>query len=199
QSAREIGAKHWLPAALRGMGDVLHQRGDRDEAWRYFAEALDAEGPGQNPGSRVATLSRMGLAALREQDYGRAVSLLDEAAGVGDSIRRSDESSVLLLSRLARAHAGAGDEDRARERAAEARKLLDSGAALSPEHQPEIFFNLRVASGSGEAAAEYVTSACDLIEALSRAISNDAQREHFLQKTWPNPEILSEARRLRKR
>jgi len=184
--AERTGARTKLAEAQRALGELLHDAGDRAGGWTRMETALALEQELKSPIGRAVTLGVMGKAALREGEPERAVRYL--AAALEDA-RRDPGFAPLVLSRLARAHQGAGRPDDARAFAKEALGLLEASAAVSTYDGPEIYGAL----GTVLADGRFLARARELIEERARRIRNDAWREHFLTRTWPNAEILAQA------
>ena len=137
----------------------------------------------------MATLDRMGHAALNEQRFADAAELLER------SLARGGTATLLTRCRLASAYDGAGDADKAREHATRAAELLDAAERVSPDDGPEIHFRLANLASDEWARTEYLTTAKRLVEQRARTISNGGYREHFLTRSGPNPAIIEATRR----
>jgi hypothetical protein len=99
---------------------------------------------------------------------------------------------LLVLTRLARARSAAGDATAARALAEEARDVYAKQPAVPPQVAPEILFTLRELL----ADESYLEQAHRLVCERTTVLRNDAHREHFLTRTWPNAEILEEVKRI---
>jgi tetratricopeptide (TPR) repeat protein len=132
----------------------------------------------------------MGNAALNENDYERAVRLLEESLAEGSIGSRT----LLTLCRLSRAHKAAGREEEARSCAQRAERLLAEMGTMPPQYGPEIYYSLGTVFPAGEGARQYLAKANELLGARSRSIRSMVRRHHYLTMTWPNREILEEAR-----
>ena len=83
--------------------------------------------------------------------------------------------------------------------AAEAEQRLGTLGPMTPDVGPEIHFSLRDLVTDEERKRYHLERAHALLERRQSAIRNDGYREHYLTRTWPNAEILEEARRILKR
>jgi len=188
--AERSGNKARLAEAYRELGQLLHRSGDRVAAWERLDQALAREEELGDPDSRTATLGVAGMAALAEGDLGRAVQLLSEAA---PHARESGGiEAPLILCRLARAHAAAGEAAEARRRAEEALQRLSDTGNVSTLDGPEIYFTLHRCLDGAPGREGWLARAREMVEERARQIRNDTYREHFLEHTWPNAEILAE-------
>jgi tetratricopeptide (TPR) repeat protein len=186
-TAAKTGQRPLHARALRHLANLLHSRGERKRAWRHYEEALALAGPR----GRSLTRADMGNAALNEDDHDRAVRLLEEALAEGPSGSRA----LLTLCRLSRAHKAAGHAAEAQECARKAEKMLNELGAPPPQYGPEIFYSLGTTFEAGEGARQYLAKANELLGARSRSIRSMVRRHHYLTMTWPNREILEEAKR----
>jgi tetratricopeptide (TPR) repeat protein len=194
--ARRAGAKPSVIGAERALASLAHATGAREEAWERFGRALALEDGLKSPPSRRETLGAMAEAALREEDHARAAQLLDEACGIAVSGTAAERDLVLALCRLARARRGLGQEEQALAAAREAERRLGALGPLTPDVGTEIHFTLRDFADGEERRRFHLERAHALLEIRQGAIRNDGYREHYLTRTWPNPEILAEARRV---
>jgi tetratricopeptide (TPR) repeat protein len=188
ETAARTGQRPLHARALRHLANLLHSRGERKRAWRHYEEALALAGPR----GRSLTRADMGNAALNEDDHGRAVRLLEEALADAPSGSRA----LLTLCRLSRAHKAAGRADEAQSCARRAEKMITELGAVPPQYGPEIYYSLGTTFEAGEGARQYLAKANELLGARSRSIRSMVRRHHYLTMTWPNREILEEARRL---
>jgi tetratricopeptide (TPR) repeat protein len=186
--AQRTGQRPLHARALRHLANLLHARGDRKRAWRHYEEALALAGAH----GRCLTRADMGNAALNEEDHDRAVRLLQESLTEGPTGSRA----LLTLCRLSRAHKAAGRGAEAQDCARRAEKMLEDLGALPPQYGPEIYYSLGTTFEAGEGARQYLAKANELLGARSRSIRSMVRRHHYLTMTWPNREILEEARRL---
>jgi tetratricopeptide (TPR) repeat protein len=190
--ARRVGAKASIIGAERTLASLLHATGARAEAWTRFQETLALEDELKSPASRAVTLMAMADAALGEGDFGKANALLEEA-------RRASAGGLdglLILCRLARARRGLGLEAEALAVAEEAERRLEELGAVTPDVGPEIHFSLGALAKDEGRRRAHLARAHAMLERRQGAIRNDGYREHYLTRTWPNAEILSEARRI---
>jgi tetratricopeptide (TPR) repeat protein len=188
ETAQRTGQRPLHARSLRHLANLLHSRGERKRAWRHYEEALALAGPH----GRCLTRADMGNAALNEDDHGRAVRLLEEALAEGPSGSRA----LLTLCRLSRAHKAAGRSEEAQSCARRAEKMIADLGALPPQYGPEIYYSLGTTFEAGEGARQYLAKANELLGARSRSIRSMVRRHHYLTMTWPNREILEEARGL---
>ncbi|MFB3067201.1 MAG: hypothetical protein ACE10D_11895, partial [Planctomycetota bacterium] len=61
---------------------------------------------------------------------------------------------------------------------------------------PEIYYSLGTVFEVGERGRRYLATANELLGARTRSIRSIVHRQHYLTMTWPNREILDEARRI---
>jgi tetratricopeptide (TPR) repeat protein len=187
-AAERTGQHALLVRILRHLANVRHEAGHRDDAWRLFERARDLS----RNGSKARLLVDMGNAALKEGDHGRAVELLTEAATAGHGGSRG----ILCACRLARALKAAGRAEEARAAAHDAESRILEEQRVAPQHGPEIYYSLGTVLEDDERGREYLEKANDLLGARTRSIRSIVHRQHYLTMTWPNREILEEARRL---
>ncbi|MHC4550489.1 MAG: serine/threonine-protein kinase [Planctomycetota bacterium] len=185
-SAARTGQKALHARVLRHMANLEHEDGAHKEAWRHYEEALALA----SKRGRALTRLDMGNAALNEGDTGRAVRLFVE--GLRDE--SSGSRALLAMSRLARAHKAAGEKEPAKEYARRVEKALKE-ESVAPQYGPEIYYSLGTVFDPGEGAKQYLARANELLGARSRSIRSLPHRKHHLTMTWPNREILEEARR----
>jgi len=188
QTAARTGQRPLHARSLRHLANLLHARGERKRAWRHYEESLALAGAH----GRCLTRADMGNAALNEEDHDRAVRLLEESLAEGPTGSRA----LLTLCRLSRAHKAAGRAEEAQAFARRAEKMLDELGAPPPQYGPEIYYSLGTTFEAGEGARQYLAKANELLGARSRSIRSMVRRHHYLTMTWPNREILEEARRL---
>jgi len=188
ETAARTGQRLLHARTLRHLANLLHSRGERKRAWRHYEEALALAGPH----GRSLTRADMGNAALNEDNHDRAVRLLEEALAEGPSGTRA----LLALCRLSRAHKAAGHAGEAQSCARRAEKMIADLGAVPPQYGPEIYYSLGTTFEAGEGARQYLAKANELLGARSRSIRSMVRRHHYLTMTWPNREILEEARRL---
>jgi tetratricopeptide (TPR) repeat protein len=184
--AERIGSKDRLVEAHRELADLDHSTGARREAWEHIEAALAIEEEVGSARSLVMTLAVAGKLALAEEDWSRAAELLSRA--VPDA--RSGVAAPLVLSRLARALAGAGRAEEAEEYAREALEGVEAATNVSTLNGPEIYCTLADFQGDPAARENFLSLARAIVEERARRIGNDTWREHFLLRTWPNAEIL---------
>ncbi|MCZ6573003.1 MAG: tetratricopeptide repeat protein [Planctomycetota bacterium] len=187
-SACRTGQNALLGRVLRHLANVHHENGSLDKAWRFYVEALGLA----TARSRILTLADMGNAALKEGAYDRSVKLLQEAVESG----KGGSRMLLSLCRLARAHKEAGRDDKAEEYGKQAERLLEEQAQIAPQYGPEIYYSLGTVFEVGERGRRYLATANELLGARTRSIRSIVHRQHYLTMTWPNREILDEARRI---
>jgi tetratricopeptide (TPR) repeat protein len=188
ESAARTGQKALLARVLRHLANVHHESGYPKKAWRHYQEALALA----SARGRALTRVDMGNAALHDGDFERAISLLEEGMeGTQSASRR-----LLSLCRLARAHKAAGRPDKAREYAQEAEQLLKDEDCVAPQFGPEVYYSLGTVFEVGEGARKYLSMANELLGNRTRSIRSIVHRQHYLTMTWPNREIIEEARRL---
>jgi tetratricopeptide (TPR) repeat protein len=192
EAAREMAARTGQrplhARALRHLANLLHARGDRKRAWRHYEEALALAGPR----GRCLTRADMGNAALNENDHDRAVRLLEESLTEGSTGSRA----LLSLCRLSRAFKAAGRAEEARMCARRAEQVLEDLGSMPPQYGPEIYYSLGTVFEAGEGSRQYLAKANELLGARSRSIRSVVRRHHYLTMTWPNREILEEAKHL---
>jgi len=191
--AEESGSRAKLAAAERELGTLLHRSGARERGWELLGKALALEEEMGSGPSRALALDAIALAALLEEDHARAAAGLEDALALRAA---PDQTRALTLCRLARALRGRGDTEAARSRAAEARALVAGLPQVTGDTGPEIWFTLADFAPDAEDRRRDLDRALALLEARKGAIRNDAYREHYLTQTWPNAEILEEARRI---
>jgi hypothetical protein len=105
--------------------------------------------------------------------------------------------ALLALCRLSRAHKAAGRSEEASACAHRAEKMLEElGGVPPPQYGPEIYYSLGTTFEAGEGARQYLARANELLGERSRSIRSMVRRHHYLTMTWPNREILEEARRV---
>jgi tetratricopeptide (TPR) repeat protein/predicted Ser/Thr protein kinase len=192
--AQRVGAKASVIGAERGLASLAHATGARAEAWERFQRTLALEDEVKSPTSRSTTLMAMADAALGEADFGKAAELIEEA--LQDRGQAPDVEAVLAYCRLARARRGLGQASEAMAAAAEAERRLEALGAVTPDVGPEIHFTLRDLATDEGRRRSHLERAQALLERRQGAIRNDGYREHYLTRTWPNAEILAEARRV---
>jgi tetratricopeptide (TPR) repeat protein len=197
--ARRVGAKGKVVAAERALAALAHAAGAREEAWERFAATLLLEDEIRTPASRRETLMAMAKAALDERDFARAAKLLEEALAIPVTGPRGERDLVLAFCRVARARKGLGQDAEADAAAAEAERRLDALGGMTPDVGTEVHFTLGDLAKDGERRRFHLERARALLEKRQSAIRNDGYREHYLTRTWPNAEILSEAARIIKR
>ncbi|MCP2343033.1 AfsR/SARP family transcriptional regulator [Actinomadura rupiterrae] len=102
--ARRAGNATCLAAALRGLADMALANGDKDEAQRLYAEALDHFDPAwvKSVGNRVRTL--IGLGRIAEPDP-KAADLYRQAVEVAAVIGALSEGARAMVA-IARLHEG---------------------------------------------------------------------------------------------
>ena len=100
----------------------------------------------------------------------------------------------MILCRLARAQMGAGQMHDARETAKEIVARLDSGGPVSPKDAPEIYFTLHQVHAEDTRGGSFLSKAREMVEERAQHVRNDAHREYFLTRSWPNADILDAAR-----
>jgi tetratricopeptide (TPR) repeat protein len=196
--ARKVDAKADVISSERALADLAHRTGARAEAWERFAGALRLEDELKSPGSRLETLLAMAEAALREEDFARAAAAMEEARRIPAGGKAGERDLVLVLCRLARARRGLGEGAEALAVAAEAERRLEALGPMTPDVGPEIHFSLSDLAADEGGKRRHLESARSLLERRQSAIRNDGYREHYLTRTWPNPEILAEAGRILK-
>ena len=147
--AEAVGAKAGRVAAHRELAIVLHEAGRRDEAWEHVEKAVALEVDLASPESHFLTLASKGVLALREEKHDEAAALLE--AGLGRVEGGRDAHGLLMLCRLARAHAGAGRKLEAAEAAARAGRLDEELGLVGPSYGPEVHYTLARFAGAGEA------------------------------------------------
>jgi tetratricopeptide (TPR) repeat protein len=194
--ARRIGAKPEVIQAERALAGIAHATGARAEAWERFQRVLRLDEDLRSAVSRRDTLMAMAEAALREEDFGKATGMLEEVLRMPVTTRAGEADAVLALCRLARARRGLGRQEDASAAAAEATKRLEALGAIGPDRGPEIYFTLSDHAADEERRRVLLERAHTFLEARQSAIRNDGYREHYLTRTWPNAEILAEARRV---
>jgi tetratricopeptide (TPR) repeat protein/predicted Ser/Thr protein kinase len=194
--AKRVGAKGKIVAAERALGKLAHVSGARAEAWKRFDETLRLEDELSIPASRRDTLMDMADAALREEDFARAADLLEDARTIPVKGPTGERDAILALCRLARARRGLGSEADAVAAAEEAERRLDALGRMTPDVGTEIHFTLRDFAIDEERRRHHLERAHAFLEKRQNAIRNDGYREHYLTRTWPNAEILSEAHRI---
>ncbi|HEX5137919.1 MAG TPA: protein kinase [Planctomycetota bacterium] len=190
--AKRVGGRTSLIRAERGLASLAHVSGAREDAWERFGATLALEDEVRSPISRHLTLTAMASAALDEGDHARAAELLGEALPLAP--QGSDRA--LTLCRLARARRALGKEEEAKNAAAEAEREVQRLGPLTPDTGPEIHFLLGEFAEDEEARRAHLAQARALLERRQNAIRNDGYREHYLTRTWPNAEILAEARKV---
>ncbi len=186
--ALKLGESQLLGRIQRHLAIVLHEEGERAEANALFLLAL-AHATGR---SRLDTLADMGHAALKEGKFDKAITLLTQS--LGDEA--SGSRALLSLCRLARAHKGAGNRAQAIEYALQAEERIERIGTVAPMHGPEVYYTLGNIFEGQERAHDYIAKANDLLGKRTRAIQSIVARQHYLTMTWPNREILEEAKRL---
>jgi len=189
KTAAKTGQRPLHARSLRHLANLLHARGEHKRAWRHYEEALALAGPR----GRCLTRADMGNAALNEEDHDRAVRLLEESLAESPP---GSSRALLTLCRLSRAHKAAGRNEEAQTCAKRAEDMIDQLGAIPPQYGPEIYYSLGTTFEAGEGARQYLAKANELLGARSRSIRSMVRRHHYLTMTWPNREILEEARRL---
>ncbi|MHC4224724.1 MAG: tetratricopeptide repeat protein, partial [Planctomycetota bacterium] len=187
--ARRTGNKARLVEGHGALGQLLHAMGERAPAWKHLDEALKLDEELKSSRSRVLTLIKAGSAALAEGDHERAIRHLAEA--LPDAHGGGDAQPALILSRMARAHRGAGDREEARACAREALARLEAAGDKTPVGGPEIYYTLGQILEDEERRTEFHMRAREMIEERARQIRNGSYREFYLTRTWPNAEILA--------
>lgn len=186
-TAARTGQRPLHARSLRHLANLLHSRGERKRAWRHYEESLALAGAR----GRCLTRADMGNAALNEDDHDRAVRLLEESLAESPTGSRA----LLALCRLSRAHKAAGRAEEAAACARRAEKMLEElGGVPPPQYGPEIYYSLGTTFEAGEGSRQYLAKANELLGARSRSIRSMVRRHHYLTMTWPNREILEEAR-----
>jgi len=196
--AQRAGAKGKVVVAERLLATIAHATGAREEAWERFQRTLALEDEQKVPTSRRDTLMAMAEAALREEDFARVAELSEEAQAIEVAGPTGERDKVLALCRLARARKELGHEAEASAAAEEAERRLDALGRMTPDVGTEIHFTLKDLTKDEARKRHHVERAHEYLEKRQRAIRNDGYREHYLTRTWPNPEILAEARRILK-
>ncbi len=196
EAGERTGDEATLARAHRLLGRLLHGNGERESAWRHLQRAYDLAANLGALRSRAGALIAMGGAALEEGEFDRAAQLLEDALRDERAVQDDGSRPILTLCRLARAHKGAGREEKAREAAAGAEKLLESNAGVPLDDGPEIYYSLGQVIPEEDRGRRYFTLAHQLVAARTRAIRSVIHREHFLTRTYPNAEILEAARRI---
>ena len=187
-AAERTGATVLLSRILRHLGNVLHEEGQHAEAWQSYERALALS----SPHGRAQTLADMGNSALREGDGARAVELLEQGV---ESVT-SGSRALLALCRLARAHAAVDHDAQSEACGRRAEEMIAAGQEVSPQYAPEIYYSLGTVFGETERGRKYLETANRLLDNRTRSIRSIVYRQHYLTMTWPNREILEEARRL---
>jgi tetratricopeptide (TPR) repeat protein len=188
ETASRTGQKVLLARILRHLANVHHEGGYHKKAWRHYQEALALA----SARGRALTRVDMGNAALNEGDFETAIGYLEE----GMEGTQSASRKLLSLCRLARAHKAAGRKNEATEFAKRAEKLLADEHCIAPQYGPEVYYSLGTVFEVGEGARKYLSLANELLGHRTRSIRSIVHRQHYLTMTWPNREILEEARRL---
>ncbi len=186
--ALKLGESQLLGRIQRHLAMLLHEEGERAEANALFLLAL-AHATGR---SRLDTLADMGHAALKEGKFDKAITLLTQSLGE----EASGSRALLSLCRLARAHKGAGNRAQAIDYAMQAEERIERIGSVAPMHGPEVYYTLGNIFEGQERAHDYIAKANDLLGKRTRAIQSIVARQHYLTMTWPNREILEEAKRL---
>jgi len=186
--AEQIGSKDRLVEAHRELADLCHATGSPRVAWEHLDTALAIEGELGSARSRVTTLGVAGKLALADEDWERAVEFLARAAP--DARNGDGLSAPLILCRLARALEGAGRTGEAEECARETLERLEATAKVSTLSGPEVYYTLCGFQGDRAAHEDLLSLARAIVEERAQRIRNDTWREHFLERTWPNSEIL---------
>jgi len=183
--AKKTGSKNRHISSLSALGALCHTVGDRERAWEHVEAALALERESPDPNERVLTLAAAGKLALAEGDYERAAGHL--AAALPDA-REGRVQAPLILCRMARAQRGAGHDEEAGKLADEAWELVESTGSAPADDGPEIYYTLFELRGDENLLA----LARGLVESRARQIRNDTYREHYLERTWPNVEIMGQ-------
>jgi tetratricopeptide (TPR) repeat protein len=183
--ATRLEARPKRARAHRELGRLLHDMGRRPEGWMHLEKALALEDP-KSVASRVDTLAALGEAALVEGDPERATRYLSEA--VAGARGAGGGTAALVLCRLARAHRDAGRAAEAAAFAREALERVETAERLSPARAPEIYATLGEVLEDGR-RQEFLTKAKAVVEERARHIADEASREHFLTRQWPNTRV----------
>jgi hypothetical protein len=77
-----------------------------------------------------------------------------------------------------------------------AEQVLEDLGSMPPQYGPEIYYSLGTVFEAGEGSRQYLAKANELLGARSRSIRSVVRRHHYLTMTWPNREILEEAKHL---
>jgi len=194
--SEKTGSKASLVESLRELGTLLHGAGERKEAWERFERGLALACEMGSALLAASLHARMGNAALAEEEFERAARELEacleeEGKGGGDAAGR-----LLTLCRLARSLRGAGRAPEAAARAEEARLGLEALGTPPAEDAAEIYFSLANVLEDPGSAKSYLDQARRHVEERAGRIGDDSGREFYLTRTWPNPEILAEARKI---
>jgi len=194
--AGRLGAKLRVAVAERTLAFLAHETGARSEGWERFARALGLADELKSPRARAATLIAMAEAALKEGDFAKAADLMEKARQAPAAGRAGERDAILVLCRLARARQGLGAPQDAAAVASEAERRLEALGAVTPDVGPEIHFTLAEFAADPARRKAHLERAQALVDARQRGIRNDGYREHYLTRTWPNAEILEQARRV---
>ncbi|MDH3592659.1 MAG: tetratricopeptide repeat protein, partial [Planctomycetota bacterium] len=192
EAAGNTGQHALLARSLRHLANVQHELGEHQDAWQLYDRAL---GLGRSHG-RGRLLSDMGNSALKEGDFTRAVELLQQAVTGQNHNQDQGSRGLLAFCRLARAKKAAGLVTEAVAAAEQAERLIESSQRVAPQHGPEVYYSLGTVLESETRGRAYLGTANDLLGARTRSIRSIVQRQHYLTMTWPNREILEEARRI---
>ena len=193
--AARIGDKPQLANAERKTGRFLHEWGSREDGWEHLGRAMAIDEEIDSAEGRSATLDYMGHAALNENRFDDAASLLERS--LSDTPAGPAAATLLTRCRLASAYQGAGNEEKAREHATHAGELLETLERVSAEDAPEIHYRLAHLTDDAAQRALHLTTAEKLVATRARTIANGSYREHFLTCSGHNPEILEAARKAR--
>jgi tetratricopeptide (TPR) repeat protein len=188
RSAESTGQRALLSRVLRHLANLKHEDGERDAAWDLYDKALAMAGER----GRLQIFADMGHAALKEGSFDASVRYLE--ASLSDLAGRN--RMLLSLCRLARAHKAAGRNWRAREYGVQAETLLTQTGGVPSHHGPEVYYSLGSVLEDTDRGPRYMARANELVGQRTRSIQSIVHRQHYLTMTWPNREILEEARKL---
>ena len=114
-------------------GRVALARAQYEDADKAFARALELTGPSAEGRMRIEVLTGMGQARTAHGEHARALEALGRAEELRTEVRVAPDIEGALDFALARAHAAAGNRERAGSYAESARRELSKHAAYTAE------------------------------------------------------------------